>query len=143
MKKGSQEESDALEWVVVSLPLGGTGLDLRRPDAPETLTELLNAKYINGGTVGRRDGHFGRGIQGYTLFHSDKRVTKDWVYGHGTRIIINGKLNWENSRHPVHIRGAGAFELGDIEVVWTGDRMFVVTAEGPFYGSNDFWDRTE
>lgn len=141
-KRGSQEESDQLEWVTVALPLGSNGLDLRRPDSPESLTELLNAKYINGGTVGRRDGHTGRLIQGYSSFRSDKRTTARWVYGHGTIIEIIGRLLWENCPHPIHKRGAGGFELDGAEVVWTGDRLFVVSEDGPFYGASEHWNRT-
>ena len=139
--KNSRGEPDSITWVPVPLTLGQIGLDLRRPGDPGVLTELLNAKFQDEKTIARREGHIGRLIQGYTEFRTAKRTTNRWVYGHGTVIQVLANLNFENSKHPIHKRGGGTFEFGDSDIVWTGDRMFIVSADGPFYGSNDHWNR--
>jgi len=146
MGKQTGSDSSGVTWVPVPLPLGDRGLDLRRPGEPGTLTELLNAKFLDAKTVTRRDGHTGKLIQDYSAFRQDKRTTNEWVYGHGTRLIIAGTTGagelYENARHPIHKRGGGTFEYNDTDVVWTGDRLLIVTEDGPFYGSDDHWNRT-
>jgi hypothetical protein len=142
MGKQPNSDSDGLVWVPVPLPLGESGLDLRRPDQPGTLVELLNAKFLDAKTVARRDGHLGRLIQDYSFFTQNKKTTNTWVYGHGTLIVINNNLLYENQRHPVHKRGGGTFSFGETEIVWTGDRLLVVSDDGPFYGDDSHWNRT-
>lgn len=140
--QNSQGDRDGLTWVPVSLPIGEQGLDLRRPGEPASLTVLLNAKFIDSKTVARRDGHTGQLLQSYSAFRQDKAVTDRWVYGHGTVISVNNQPLFENSKHPIHNRGAGVFELDGVTVAWTGDRVLVVAEDGPFYGSSNHWDRT-
>jgi hypothetical protein len=146
MGKKPNTDTDGLVWQPVALSIGGKGLDLRRPGEPGTLTELLNAKFLDGKTVARRDGHLGQLIQDNSAFRLDKQTTNEWVYGHGTRIIISASTAagplYENARHPVHKRGGGIFEHEDTDVAWTGDRLLIVTDGGPFYGSDSHWNRT-
>ena len=139
--KSSRGEADSITWTPVPLELGRIGLDLRRPGDPGVLTELLNAVFQDEKTVARRDGHTGKLTQGYTEFINDVRTTNEWMYGHGTIVQVLTNLKFENNKHPIHKRGGGTFEFGDSDVVWTGDRMFIVSADGPFYGADDHWNR--
>lgn len=142
MPKPSTQDSDGVAWTTTGVPLGEAGLDTRRPDAPGVLTELLNARFRDARTIERRGGHVGRLLQDRSAFTLDKRVTDDWVYGHGTRIEIGDDADWENEHHPIHIRGGGTFSRGAQDVVWTGDRLFIVKDDGPFHGEHLHWDRT-
>ncbi len=135
------QEQDGVVWTPVAIPLGSAGLDLRRPDNPGTMSKLLNAHFLDATTVERRDGHTGRGVQDQGEFVMDKLVTGDWVYGHGSRIEVAGSSQ-QNAHHPIHVRGGGTFQFNDTEVVWTGDRMLVMAAEGPAYGASPHWGRS-
>lgn len=141
-KQDSTRESDGLVWVPVSMRLGEHGLDLRRSDSQDALTELLNARFIDNKTVGRRDGHLGRLVQSQSMFNLNAKTTNQWVYGHGTLVTISGAAYYENAKHPINKRGGGVMDLDDVSVVWTGDRLLVVSNDGPFYGSSPHWDRT-
>lgn len=142
MQRNSRDDSEGTVWQTVGIPLGERGLDLRRPDDPLTLTELRNARFQDARTIVRRGGHTGRLLQDRSFFTLDKTVTNEWIYGHGTRIAINGNDEWDNEHHPVHIRGGGTFSLGNTDVAWTGDRLLVAQADGAFYGTHGQWDRT-
>lgn len=141
-RKASTQDSEGIIWETAALPLGLAGLDLRRPDAPGVLSELLNARFLDSTTAVRREGHIGRAIQSYSMFTMDKKVL-GWVYGHGNQIRIPGAEQWEDMHHPIHTRGGGIFEFGGSDVVWTGDRLFIVTEDGPFLGSSRHWDRSD
>ncbi len=151
MQRSSLRDSEGITWVTAGLSLGKVGLDLRRPDAPGAMTELLNARFLDDRTVCRRDGHRGRLVQDYSAFTLNKTVLPSWVYGHGTLVQpytlgddddIIPNLNWEDVHHPIHRRGGGTFRHGDTDVVWTGDRLLVAADDGPFWGASTFWDRT-
>lgn len=141
MQKSSNQDTDGTVWQTASVPIGNVGLDLRRPDGAGALTELLNARFLDERTVCRRDGHTGRLVQDYSFPTQDKRITTDWVYGHGTVIDPSNNHDWENAHHPVHNRGRGTFVHEDAELVWTGDRLLVATNDGPFWGGSTHWSR--
>lgn len=147
-QRNSLQDNDGTAWNTVSLRLGERGLDLRRPDDPGVLSELLNARFLDDRTVSRRDGHAGRAIQsrlagsaGAFYETGNFRALDEWVYGHGTRIALLDNDEYENEYHPIHIRGGGVFQSGGTDVVWTGDRLFTVSDEGPFFGGkgDDFF----
>ncbi len=141
MRQKSTKDFDGIDWVTVPLPLGVAGLDLRRPDDPSTMSRLLNARFLDAKTVERRGGHTGRIVQDQSAFNNDKVVTDEWVYGHGTVIEPTGDEARTNVHHPIHVRGGGTFHFGDTDVVWTGDRLLVMAADGPAYGSSSHWGR--
>lgn len=136
MQRNSQQDNDGTVWSTASLQLGARGLDLRRPSDPGVLSEALNARFLDDRTGCRRDGHVGRAIQEqYFNFPSEPfRVTDEWVYGHGTRVTLLSNETDQQQGYPIHIKGRGTFELNGTNVVWTGDRVFAVTQEGPFNG---------
>lgn len=140
--KQSKVQFDGITWEAKALPLGKIGLDLRRPGDPAALTVLDNAVFVDDSAIARRDGHSGQLIQDGSEFTTNKTTTSDWVYGHGTVIKITGDQKYENSRHPIHKRGGGTFSFNDTDIVWTGDRLLIVSDDGPFYGASTHWDRT-
>lgn len=140
-RESGTSDADSLVWVPVPLSLGASGVDLRRQDQPEVLAELLNARFVDGATIERRDGHTGRALQSYSSFELHKHTTDRWVYGHGTVVEVDGNSGWENARHPVHVKGQGGFDLDGVVVVWTGDRLLIVTEDGPMHGASQHWDR--
>lgn len=142
MQRPSQQDADGIVFQTVALPVGGRGIDLRRADDPGTLTELLNARFLDEGTVTRRDGHTSRLVQARRGFEHESRPTDEWVYGHGAIVVPNENDEWEDLFYPIQTRGGGTFKFGDSDVVWTGDRLLVMTAEGPSYGGDTHWDRS-
>ena len=139
MQRNSQRESDGLDWTTVGLSLGARGLDLRRPDDPGVMSELLNARFADERTLERRPGHTGRAVMDGSAFTAEKTVTDEWLYGHGTLLSLPSGV--ENAHHPVAHRGAGTFQFNDTDVVWTGDRLLVATEESSFRGASTFWAR--
>jgi hypothetical protein len=141
MRRSSQEDHDGLIWDTASLRVGAGGLDLRRPGDPASLTELLNARFLDEATACRRDGHVGLAVRSAESYscgsHSD-----NWVYGHGN-IVENGAIHAENTYIPRHRRGGMTFQFGDAHVVWTGDRLFTMRDDGhPAVGESAFWWQT-
>ena len=147
MQRQSQQDQDGVVWTPVALPLGTRGLDLRRADDPGTLSELLNARFLDDRTVKRRDGHLGYPIQSppfaenYGFPDTPFRVTDEWVYGHGNR-VVSLTNDTGNAYYPIHTRGGGTFRFEDSDVVFTGDRLMVATPDGPFFGAEKVnpWD---
>lgn len=140
-QRNSLQDTNGTVWNQVPLRLGTRGIDLRRPDDPGVLSELLNARFLDDRTVKRRDGHAGRAIQSPVAgeaggFYEDGafRPTAQWAYGHGTVVTRLDDDSIGTTYHPVHARGGGVFQFGDSDVVWTGDRVFIVSDDGPFYG---------
>ncbi len=136
----SIKDADGLVWSTAGTPIGASGLDLRRSDAPATLSKLVNARFLDSKTVMRRDGHDEKLVQDGADFVQDK-IVHEWVYGHGTRVEIPTNSAWDNAHHPICNRGAGGFSLDTTDVVWTGDRLLVETPDGAFHGASTFWDR--
>jgi hypothetical protein len=141
MQRPSQQDADGTVFQTVGLPVGGAGLDLRRADEPGVLTECLNARFLDGKTVVRRDGHHGRTVHTGYAFQEYTTPLDEWIYGHGRKALPwNDELN-ESYHYPAQYRGGGTFRFGDSDVVWTGDRLLVATAEGPFQGLDSHWYR--
>ncbi len=136
----SIKDADGLVWTTAGIPIGVSGLDLRRSDAPSTLSKLINARFLDSKTVMRRDGHEEKLVQDGANFVQDK-IVREWVYGHGRRLEIPTNSVWDNAHHPIHNRGAGGFSLDTTDVVWTGDRLLVETPDDAFQGASTFWDR--
>lgn len=137
--RNSQNDIDGITWQTMQLHLGTRGLDLRRQNNPETLSECLNARFKDERTLMRREGHVGQHIQDRGAFATDFVNTKEWVYGHGVVVEVDG-YDEETIHHPISNVGRGVFEFGDSDVVWTGDRLLVSNADGRFYGESTFWD---
>ena len=57
MQQGSQRERDEVVWNTVAIKIGTSGMDLRQPAAPDTLADLINARFVSELHVGRRSGH--------------------------------------------------------------------------------------
>ncbi len=138
MAKNSNSDTDGVTWGTASLPLGTTGLDLRTPGEPGTLTKLRNARFLDQKTLSRREGHRGQIVQSGGDFVTGQR-SGQWVYGHGERVTISDNLGYTGAEHPIQTRGGGTFKFEGSDVVWTGDRLLVVKADGPFQGGSTFW----
>lgn len=135
MVKNSNSDTDGVTWGTAALPLGTAGLDLRTPSEPGTLTKLLNSRFLDSKTLARRTGHIGQAIQTQGDFVTNKRLAGNWVYGHGAQLVVTDNEGYTGAKHPIQTRGGGTFQFGDSDVVWTGDRLLVAKADGPFYGS--------
>lgn len=137
-------EQDAITWQTVAMRLGTQGLDLREPSDPTSLTELLNARFVDDRTVKPRSGHAGSLVQDQSAFAplgSGYEVLDNWVYGHGLQVSPGNALAWENAHHPIAGRGATTFKYRGADVVLTGDRLLVLQGEGPASGASTYWDR--
>lgn len=135
MPKSSQNEADGLIWQVVPLALGEKGMDARRPSEPDTLVDVLNAKFIDARTIARRGGHDGYKVQDNDLFlapaDSEVTVTDEWFYGHGIKVYDPADAdNVEDAHYPLAGQAKGTFESNGKSVVWTGDRLIVEGKKG-------------
>lgn len=135
MPKSSQNEADGLIWQVVGLPLGEKGMDARRPSEPDTLVDLVNARFLDARTIARRNGHTGYKVQDDDLFlappNSDVTVTDEWFYGHGLKVYDPADAELvEDEHYPLAGQAKGTFESNDKSVVWTGDRLIVEGRKG-------------
>lgn len=133
MPKSSQNEADGLIWQVVPLALGEKGMDARRPSEPDTLVDVLNAKFLDARTIARRGGHTGYKVQDGDLFLTadshDVTVTDDWFYGHGLK-AYDPFDDVEDAHYPLAGQAKGTFESNGKSVVWTGDRLIVEGRKG-------------
>lgn len=144
MQRSSQQDaSDGVNWQSIGIRLGVKGLDLREPAEPDSLTELLNARFVDDRTVRPRYGHTGSLVQDSSDFAplgDNYSVTDEWVYGHGVRVSSSNAAGWENAHHPIAGRGQLVFSYRDSNVVHTGDRLLVMQ-DGPAVGASDYWSR--
>ncbi len=145
MPRGSQHSADEIVSQTTGVRLGGTGLDLRQPSDPGTLSKLLNARFLDDRTLVERDGHLGtlvRDASDFAPLGANYAVSDEWVYGHGLRVSSSNASGWENAHHPIAGRAAGVFQFDGTDVMWTGDRLLVKTASGPCIGNSAFWNRS-
>lgn len=143
-QRSSLEDQSGTIWQAVAVKLGEQGLDLREPSAPASLTELLNARFVDDRTVEPRNGHTAATVQDQSPFAplgSGYQVTTAWVYGHGTQVSPGNALAWENAHHPIANRGSATFHYRGADVVVTGDRLLVMQTQGPAAGASTYWDR--
>lgn len=151
MQRGSYRASDEVSWDVVGIQPGAVGLDTRADGLPGSLSKLKNARFEGVASLERRHGYTGQTVQDGTPFPASSFFTQltypgtPWIYGHG--LIADG-YNTEptppyipDTHVPVAGRGGGAFEFGDSEVVWTGDRLYVMR-DGTAVGSSAHWTGT-
>jgi hypothetical protein len=138
MQRRSDQDSDGTTWAPVSLRVGLSGLDLRRPGDPQALTECLNARFLDEKTLRRRDGHTGYAIRDGSNFTTGTHG--DWVYGHGTRTTPADAGANERTHVPRHRRGGLTFNYLGANVVWTGDRLLTIREDGfPAVGASANW----
>jgi hypothetical protein len=138
MQRRSDQDSDGTVWAPVSLRVGASGLDLRRPGDPQSLTECLNARFLDERTVTRRDGHTSQEVRDAQGYASGSH-TDEWVYSHGNLVEDGGRTHI-----PRHRRGGVTFNLGGANVVWTGDRILTLRTDGhPGLGASDFWNKDQ
>ena len=78
-RKVSSKDSDTVIWATAGITLGAAGLDLRRSDAPGTMSKLLNARFLDSKTLARRDGHTGSIVQDRGEFELTQTDTGAWV----------------------------------------------------------------
>jgi len=150
MNRSSQGEQDNVSWDVTKVRLGARGLDLRQPIDPGSLTELLNARFLDQQTVERRDGYSGlraRDASGYPLVldNLDHPVSvamtpTGWVYGHGQQLLQH-QYTRQNAHLPVPGVARGTFSFEGANVVWTGDRLLIMREDGyPALGQSAHWN---
>lgn len=138
MQRRSDQDQDGTVWSPVSLRVGVTGLDLRRPGDPQSLTECLNARFLDEKTLRRREGHVGYPARDNSAFTTGSHGA--WIYGHGTRTVPTDATANERTHVPRHRRGGLTFDFDGANVVWTGDRLLVARSDGyPFVGSSSHW----
>ncbi len=143
-QRSSQRAQDEITWQTVGIPLGFSGLDLRKPAAPQALSKLLNARFADDRNVLQRDGHLSTVVQDAADFPpmgADGAIGDEWVYGHGARVSPNNAASWQNAHHPIPGQGRAIFTYGDSDVVWTGDRLLVLR-DGGSLGESTFWSRS-
>ncbi len=143
MQRRSDREEDAITWTNLGVPIGPTGLDLREPAEPGSLTALRNARFPDDRTTQPRDGHTAIAVRDgsdLAALGVDYNVSDDWVYGHGVLLSGENAASWENAHHPFVGRGAATFELDGTDVVWTGDRLLSIGDPG--IGESAFWRRS-
>jgi hypothetical protein len=148
--RGSQHEQDEVTWETKGLKLGLVGLDLRQPSDAQSLSKLLNARFLDEKNVQRRSGYVGtRLIDGsnypqYLTNPGDVPVTVpmaygNWLYGFGQQ-LLPGNAQWQGDEHvPPAGRGQGTFQFNGENVAWTGDRILVVRDGGRALGSSVKW----
>lgn len=136
MQRSSQQDQDGIIWTTAPLPLGTTGLDLRTPTSPGSLTKLLNARFRDETTVERRLGFSGLRVQDSDDFALGVNTPTGWLYGHGQLLDGLGDAHYPQPR-----AARGTFHYDNNDLVWTGDRLLVTREGDPFIGASEFWSR--
>lgn len=143
--RGSQRDQDEIVWQTANVKLGVSGLDLRQPGTPGSMSKLLNARFIDDQNVEQRAGHSGLEVldsSGLPAVGPNVVNTGQWVYGHGLRLSSTVAAGWENAHLPIAGRGGGVFQFGGADIMWTGDRLLVLRDGDTSLGSSIFWTRT-
>ena len=152
MPRSSQSDTDGVVWQTAPLKLGQAGLDLRRPSEPDSLSKLLNARFLDERTARRRGGHDGirlRDASGLPIWRDalDNPVScgvnlTGWVYGHGQLLDQTNLLGSDIDTTPIAGRGKGTFNYDGADIVWTGDRLLVARRDGSSCLGKDggFWN---
>ncbi len=135
MKSKSKLQAQVdFEWDTASVPLFG-GVDLRsnrKLRAPNSLTELNNARWVERGSIRKRAGHLGARLAADNFYgwYSGPAEQSDveWVYG-----LSRAHSNSGAAYHPRQAKGV--FTLNDTLVGWTGDRLYTQNADGVGWSS--------
>jgi hypothetical protein len=146
MQRSNQRDADEVTYQTIGVPLGLSGLDLREPVEPGSLTRLLNARFSDEKSIRQRNGHEGvliRDDSGLAPLGSSYGVSGDWVFGHGATVSTDNASSWAGAHHPFPNRGAGTLRFNGADILWTGDRLLISAGDGEAArGSSPFWNRS-
>ena len=141
MQQHNQDAKDGVVFDTAAIKIGGVGMDMRQPANPNTLADLINARFTTRYTR-RRDGHTGYPtVDGGAYPANPSLSPSGWLYGHGQTVTELMNTSMENDHYPVAGQARGTFNFGASRVVWTGDRLLTLRNGNTALGQHKFWNR--